>query len=131
MNVITRPLLGMPGVPRSTDLPEMTPGKLEALLAIQALAQKHKLCISLQPGDMTFINNFAILHSRDSFVDSGVDNRYLVRLWLRNENLKWDLPEHLQEGNSRMFEDNLEVQPTWNIQPRPVLKFGIRQRMTP
>jgi hypothetical protein len=121
----------MPGVPRSADLPEMTPGKLEALLAIQALAQRHKLRISLQPGDMTFINNFTILHSRDAFVDSGDDNRYLVRLWLRNENLKWDLPDYLQEGNSRMFEDNLEVKPTWNFQPTPVLKFGIRERMTP
>jgi hypothetical protein len=131
MNVITRPLLGMPGVPRSTDLPEMTPGKLEALLAIQALAQKHKLCISLQPGDMTFINNFSILHSRDGFMDRGEDNRYLVRLWLRNESLKWDLPEYLQEGNCRMFEDNLEVKPTWNVQPTPVLKFGIRERATP
>src|ERR1700683_3384497 len=131
MNVITRPLLGMPGVPRSANLPEMTPGKLEALLAIQALAQKHKLCISLQPGDMTFINNFTILHSRDAFVDSGDDNRYLVRLWLRNENLKWDLPDYLQEGNSRMFEDNFEVKPTWNFQPTPVLKCGIRERMTP
>jgi hypothetical protein len=121
----------MPGVPRSTDLPEMTPAKLEALLGIQALAQKHKLCISLQPGDMTFINNFTTLHSRDAFMDSGDDNRYLVRLWLRNETLKWDLPEYLQEGNSRMFADNLEVKPTWNFQPTPVLKFGIRERLTP
>jgi hypothetical protein len=45
--------------------------------------------------------------------------------------LKQDLPDYLQEGNFRMFENSLEVKPTWNFQPTPVLKFGIRERMTP
>ena len=39
-------------------------------------------------GDMQFVNNFVILHSRTEYRDSLEYKRHLVRLWLENANRK-------------------------------------------
>lgn len=42
---------------------------------------------------MVFINNLALLHARDPYVDPEQGpGRHLVRLWLRNPALAWDIP---------------------------------------
>ncbi|KAK4128015.1 Clavaminate synthase-like protein [Parathielavia appendiculata] len=50
---------------------------------------RHRL--DTREGDMVFINNFALLHDRDSYVDLKY-GRHFVRLWHRNPELAWYLP---------------------------------------
>ena len=59
----------------------MTPAQREALEVIQELARHHMLETLFQTGDMRFINNLAMLHSRDAVKEGGdSDKRYLLRL---------------------------------------------------
>ena len=83
----------------------------------------------MQPGDLTFINNHAILHSREAFKDNDANPRYLVRLWLRNQALHWKLPRAIQIGNSRIYEDN-EIEEKWNVVYVPKVQFKISDRLS-
>ena len=84
----------------------MNPAQREALQAIQELARQHMLETPFQTGDMRFINNLAMLHSRDAIKEGGdSDKRYLLRLWLRNEALGWPIPAGLQHDWKETFED--------------------------
>jgi hypothetical protein len=40
--------------------------------------------MTFRQGDMQFINNFVILHSRSEYLDAPDNRRHLVRLWLEN-----------------------------------------------
>jgi Taurine catabolism dioxygenase TauD, TfdA family len=64
----------------------MTALEIAALDALDALTRdpEYRLDMDLQPGDMQFVNNFTVLHSRTAFVDDAEDGkrRHLVRLWL-------------------------------------------------
>jgi hypothetical protein len=81
-------------------------------------------------GDLTFINNFGILHARDAFQDTGSQRRYLVRIWLKNPSLAWALPAALQHGNYMVFHDDA-VEENWNIVPDPEFQFQVYERQTP
>ncbi len=52
--------------------------RLDATLASPALQLK----MEMQKGDMQFINNFVIFHSRTEYRDSPERRRHLLRLWL-------------------------------------------------
>jgi hypothetical protein len=43
-----------------------------------------QLTMGLQKGDMQFINNYTILHSRTEYRDDAAHRRHLVRLWLHD-----------------------------------------------
>lgn len=45
---------------------------------------------------MVFINNWAVLHARESYHDDATATRHLVRLWLRNKELGWEIPESMK-----------------------------------
>jgi hypothetical protein len=71
---------------RFPDAPSLTPLHVEALNMFDSLANDPKLCLSmeLEPGDMQFVYNHALLHDRTGFQDweeSG-KKRHLLRLWL-------------------------------------------------
>ncbi|KAL4950665.1 hypothetical protein BDW69DRAFT_201999 [Aspergillus filifer] len=87
-----------------------TPYHLRPLLmpyardALHFTARKHELTMELKKGDMQFINNLAPVHGRGAFRDE-VGNRYvlncffwrhLLRLWLRDEVLGWEVPGPLK-----------------------------------
>lgn len=74
-------------------IPVVSQLQMEALEVIQELGEKYQLELPMQPGDLTFVNNFGVLHSRDAFQDSEKDVRYLVRMWIKNEALSWKLPQ--------------------------------------
>lgn len=44
--------------------------------------------MSFVPGDIQYLNNFVVLHSRTDFQDDGAHRRHLVRLWLENPGSK-------------------------------------------
>jgi len=73
----------MPEVPRVTDRQE------EAMDHFDSLAESpdFHLDMELQPGDLQFVNNHFILHSRTAYVDHADwhEKRHLLRLWLACE----------------------------------------------
>ena len=71
---------------RHPDAPRLTGPQRELLDLIDDVANdpEFHLCMSFVPGDMQFVKNATILHSRTEFVDfdSPEDKRHLLRLWL-------------------------------------------------
>jgi len=79
-------------VPEYIDMAEVELGEpmpapdRAALDYFLALADDPRLCIELmlEPGDISFVNNYFILHSRTAFYDydEAERRRLLMRLWL-------------------------------------------------
>jgi hypothetical protein len=71
---------------RFEDAPRLTPKHLEALDMFDRFANDPKLNLSMQlePGDMQFVYNHALLHDRTAFDDwdDPAQKRHLLRLWL-------------------------------------------------
>jgi hypothetical protein len=128
LNLAREPLLGLKHVPRTENLPDLSPMQCEALDLIETFAQEGQLTLATEPGDLTFINNHALLHSREAFEDSPEAIRYLVRMWLKNKSLAWKLPKSLQMGNSRIYDDN-ELSNRWNVVAVPRLRFKLSERL--
>lgn len=108
----------------------MTPKQAEALQMLQQLAKDYQIKLPLRPGDLCFVNNFAILHSREAFEDSETEIRHLVRLWLKNEALAWDLPPVLEAGNWKVYHDD-STEEHWDILPPPRVNFDVRDKYGP
>lgn len=68
------------------EVPRLTPLQIEALDAVDALAgdPRIRLDMDFRPGDMQFLCNHAILHSRTAYEDwpEPARRRQLLRLWL-------------------------------------------------
>ncbi|MGD9943964.1 MAG: TauD/TfdA family dioxygenase [Burkholderiaceae bacterium] len=71
---------------RYEDVPRLTPQQIEAMDLIDSLAAHEDFNFStmFQPGDMQFLNNHVILHSRTAFEDHDEPDRrrHLLRIWL-------------------------------------------------
>jgi hypothetical protein len=81
---------------RFADAPRLSTAQVEALDTLDALANDRALhfTMRLEPGDMQFVHNHALLHDRTAFVDWPEPNRrrHLLRLWLAPE-AGWPLPD--------------------------------------
>jgi len=126
-SLLPEALRGFDDIERTPGLPPLTNIQLESLGAVRDLARKHQLSMATQPGDLVFINNYGILHGREAFKDSLRNKRYVVRLWLRNEELAWKLPPELQMANYRVFYDD-DLPANWNIAPTERVKFQMYER---
>ncbi|AEO63174.1 uncharacterized protein THITE_2042740 [Thermothielavioides terrestris NRRL 8126] len=112
---------------QGSPVPDLSPLQHEALEVLSMLASKYRYRLDMKQGDMIFINNLALLHARDSYVDPKTGpGRHLVRLWLRNPEHAWAIPESMKvpweaafgpEGNG--FPD---VQKKYPVHPAPVYK---------
>ena len=129
MNFAREPLLGLKGVNRAEGLPTLSEAQREALDLVEEIAMQNRILVNAKPGDMLFINNHGVLHSREAFEDTPDNSRYLVRAWLRNPLLAWKLPRALQEGSSRIYDDN-ELGERWNIVDVPKIQFRLSERLT-
>lgn len=129
-NFIRYLLTGRPGVPKLASSPACTPAQIEALDAVEALARKHALTLDVRPGDMAFVNNWAMLHSRTAFFDDEDHVRYLVRIWLKNESpeLQWPIPAVFRMGHNKIFDEDEDTL-KWNVLPQPRLAFKIYQTL--
>ncbi|MBV8600352.1 MAG: TauD/TfdA family dioxygenase [Candidatus Eremiobacteraeota bacterium] len=67
----------------------------EALDAFYALAEKHKLAMDLEPGDVQLLNSYVTLHDRTAYVDDPdpAKKRHMLRLWLAVPNRRPLAPE--------------------------------------
>ncbi|CAK7262874.1 hypothetical protein SEPCBS119000_000209 [Sporothrix epigloea] len=80
------------------QVPELTALQLEALSVVSDYAEKNRVQIDTGRGDLVFINNWAVLHSRSAYEDTDISatRRHLLRLWLRNSELGWKIPESMR-----------------------------------
>ncbi|KAK6850524.1 hypothetical protein PG987_000158 [Apiospora arundinis] len=127
MNFGRTPLLGNATHPRPSSLPQVNEWQREALDAIEAIAQATQLEITTQAGDMHFINNMAVLHRREGFINgaTGGEKRHLVRMRLRSSALGWDIPEELRSDWQDAFESTATK--AWYLEPMPGDAFPLRK----
>ncbi len=127
MNFGRAALLGNDAHPRPKHLPTLTHRQLEALDAIEAIAQATQLEIQTQAGDMHFINNFAILHRREAFTDgkAPAERRHLVRMRLRSTEHGWPVPNDLRVEWDEAF--NKTGVKHWHLEPMPSFFFPLRR----
>ena len=85
-------------------VPKLTPEQKAALTALDHSAKKHEVAVTLQKGDILFLNNWAILHRRDAYEDGKDASRHLVRLWIRNTELGWKIPSAMATPWEQAFE---------------------------
>ncbi|MDX1484904.1 MAG: TauD/TfdA family dioxygenase [Alphaproteobacteria bacterium] len=69
---------------RFTELPAQSPKLLEALDMFDRLARELCFAMDFRPGDIQFLHNHVVVHSRTAFVDypEPEKKRHLLRLWL-------------------------------------------------
>lgn len=127
MNFGRTPLLGSVDHPRKPELPTLTARQMEALDAIETVARATEFEFATKPGDMHFINNMAVLHRREGFVDGGgpAEKRHLVRMRLRSSERGWAIPESLQREWSDAF-DSEAAERVWHLEPMPEGFFPLR-----
>ncbi|KAH6659976.1 hypothetical protein BKA67DRAFT_653179 [Truncatella angustata] len=127
MNFGRTPLLGNTTHPRPEHLPKTNERQQEALDLVEAIAQATQLEIKTQPGDMHFINNLAVLHRREGFVngETELDKRHLVRMRLRSSELGWNIPTELKRDWYGAFEKNFAK--VWHLDPMPGDAFPLRK----
>jgi len=99
---------------RFNEVPRLTKLQIEALDTVAAYCKDSvfRLDMKLERGDMQFVNNYCVLHSRTAYVDHGEQERkrHLLRLWLRTTAFA-DYPASLR--------DRYEDMDKWRSSPRP------------
>lgn len=99
---------------RFDEVPRLTPLQIEALDTVATLCRDpaFRLDIELERGDMQFVNNYSVLHSRTAYEDHAEESkkRHLLRLWLRTSAFV-DYPAALR--------DRYEDMDKWRSNPRP------------
>jgi uncharacterized membrane protein YgcG len=80
---------------------------------IDGHARATSVSLRLNNGDLLFINNLAVLHRITSPSERG---RHIVKLWLRNENLRWQLPSHMEETMRESYAPS-PLKPRWMLRP--------------
>lgn len=84
------------------DLPPLSAQQREGLALIEQLASDPRFCgeMMFEPGDMQFMNNHVMLHSRTGFEDYDEPDRkrHLIRMWLSVPNSR-----PLAEGMSALY----------------------------
>jgi hypothetical protein len=78
----------------SGAVPPLSPAQRDALALLQSLADELAFDMTLEPGDMQFLNNHVVYHARTAFIDGPRErqHRLLYRLWLSMPNSR-ALPE--------------------------------------
>ncbi|KAK4097516.1 Clavaminate synthase-like protein [Parathielavia hyrcaniae] len=126
MNFGRAALMGSAAHPRPQHLPALTARQVEALDAIEAVAQATQLEIQTQAGDMHFINNLAVLHRREGFANGqgATEKRHLVRVRLRSAEHGWPIPRELAPEWDEAFKKQGVRQ--WHVEPMPHHFFPMR-----
>jgi hypothetical protein len=102
---------------RSPDCPRITDLQIDALDALHFAAEKHALKVSQQEGDITILNNLAVLHGREDFPENphGHD-RHLLRLWLRDSRRATSIPKQVQHIWDIVYGEASVAKRKWDLQ---------------
>ena len=111
---------------RFNEVPRLTPLQIEALDAVAELCKDptFRLDMKLERGDMQFVNNYCVLHSRTAYEDHQDERRkrHLLRLWLRTPAFE-DFPSALR--------DRYQDMDKWRASPRaPSYNFITMKEVT-
>jgi len=92
-------------VRRHADAPTVSPAARAALDRLDAMCadEQYQVEMTMQPGDMQFVNNFHVLHARRAYADDRQAGqvRHLKRLWLETGLLAdADKPERFRLGQT-------------------------------
>ena len=72
---------------RFPEVPRLTKAQIEAMELVDKIAQSEKFRLDMDflPGDIQFLNNHVVLHTRTDFEDhlEPDKKRHLLRFWLR------------------------------------------------
>ena len=92
---------------RTAGVPKLSVSQGKALDALESVAMEHCERLEMRTGDLRFMNNRMLLHSREEFrdEDSMESKRHLMRLWLRDLDMCQDLPTGLGLALARVFDD--------------------------
>lgn len=101
---------------RFTEVPRLSAAQVEALDLMDALCNDpaFHLNMAFEPGDMQFLNNYVVLHSRGDYEDwpETERKRHLLRLWLRTPAFS-RVPAPFADRDADMA--------AWQQRPRPPL----------
>ncbi|KEY66117.1 hypothetical protein S7711_05290 [Stachybotrys chartarum IBT 7711] len=119
-------LMGSPSHPRPAHLPALTSRQVEALDIVERIAQAVQLEIPTESGDIHLINNMAILHRREGFVNGQSTDfqRHLVRMRIRDGELGWSIPPQLQDEWTKAF--GPKGSRVWHLEPMPEGYYPLR-----
>jgi len=99
---------------RFADVPRLSAEQVEAMELVDTLcaSDEFRLDMDFMPGDIQFLNNRVVLHSRTDFVDHAEPEkkRLLLRLWLRTPGYP-ELPDY--------FKPRFEDMDYWLQHPLP------------
>lgn len=88
-----------PDAPRPSDAARAAMDRVDAMCA----DPQYHASMTMQPGDMQFVNNYHVLHARDAYEDDRPNGRirHLKRLWLETDVLADDeKPERFRLGRT-------------------------------
>lgn len=98
---------------RFPEVPRLTAAQIEALDMMDSLCNDSEfyLDMAFEPGDMQFLCNYVVLHSRTDYEDwpQPERKRHLLRLWLRTQGFE-SLPPPFADRNEDMI--------AWQRNPR-------------
>ena len=101
----------------------LSTSQIKALDVLDTVAKRFSLEITLQSGDMVVVNNLSITHSRRAFEDDLKHRRHLLRLYLRNEELGWNIPKDLSSAWGFVFQKNHDFTALkFPVEPKPEFK---------
>ena len=83
-------LTGSLYVPRSNSAPPLTEAQSFAVQDLITALNSRPLPLTQVRGDVVFINNMAVLHARNAFVDRENATRHILRLYLADPELSWE-----------------------------------------
>jgi alpha-ketoglutarate-dependent taurine dioxygenase len=69
---------------------EFSPGQIAAMDYLDELMAKpeNQLHMGMRKGDIQYVNNFTVMHSRTAYVDGPEQKRHLVRFWIDSTSSK-------------------------------------------
>lgn len=85
-------LTGSAYVPRTSDAPQMTEGQARAIKELVPILDEHAFTAKQEEGDILFLNNLAVLHAREAFVNTPEATRHILRLYLSDPEQSWENP---------------------------------------
>ena len=101
-------MTGFEGKRRNAALPAPNWAQVEALNAVQFLAEKNAVPLPIKKGDLILINDMAILHGREGYNDTenATAKRNLLKMYLRDPQQKVQIPESLKEEWEMIYGPN-------------------------